>query len=167
MDPISGVIGFLMQESGYFHMQATKPDTLGFALQDSPAGFAVHVLEKFSIWSDKANIGLTEKFTLDELLDNVMVYIISGSVASSFRIYKEFVLSLKEVRLDRIPVPFMVPVAFASFPQEVLRLPKALLMDSYLNLVQYTEMPRGGHCAAFEEPEDIRNFVLRVENKWS
>lgn len=85
---------FLMRESGYFHIQATKPDTVGTALNDSPVGLAAYVLEKFSTWTNPNNVtkpdgGLTEKFTLDELLTNVMIYWISNNVTSSLRYYKE------------------------------------------------------------------------------
>ena len=80
------------------HIQATKPDTVGAALNDSPVGLAAYILEKFSTWTNPDNVnktdgGLTEKFTLDELLTNVMIYWISNNVASSMRFYKESILS--------------------------------------------------------------------------
>ena len=89
---------FLMRETGYLHIQSTKPDTLGIALNDSPVGLAAYILEKFSTGANTDNVnkpdgGLTEKFTFDELLTNVMIYWISNNVTSSLRYYKESLLS--------------------------------------------------------------------------
>ena len=90
---------FSVRESGYMHIQATKPDTVGAALIDSPVGIAAYILEKFSTWTDPNNVkksdgGLTEKFTLDELLTNIMIYWTSNNVASSMRYYKESFLKV-------------------------------------------------------------------------
>lgn len=92
--PMMEKYGFLLKESGYFHLQATKPDTVGSALVDSPVGLAAYILEKFSTHTNHGNVdkedgGLTERFTLDELLTNLMIYWTSGNVASSARFYKE------------------------------------------------------------------------------
>lgn len=85
---------FVLQETGYMHIQATKPDTIGAALADSPIGMAAYILEKFSTWTNKNNRmeddgGLRKKFTLDELLTNVMIYWTSNNIASSQRYYYE------------------------------------------------------------------------------
>ena len=79
------------------HIQSTKPDSVGAALNDSPVGLAAYILEKFSTWTNPDNVnkadgGLTEKFTLDELLTNIMIYWISNNVTSSMRYYKENIL---------------------------------------------------------------------------
>lgn len=84
----------LMQESGYLHLQSTKPETIGALLADSPAGLAAYILEKFSYWVnpdyiDRPDGGLTEKFTLDELLTNVLIYWINNNAGYSTRLYKE------------------------------------------------------------------------------
>ena len=84
---------FLVRETGYMHLQATKPDTIGALLHDSPVGLAAYILEKFSTWTNSNNVnkpdgGLTEKFTLDELLTNIMIYWVNTPV-SSVRYYKE------------------------------------------------------------------------------
>ena len=97
---------FLIRESGYMHLQATKPDTIGAALNDSPVGLAAYILEKFSTWTNPDNVnkhdgGLTEKFTLDELLTNIMIYWTSNNVASSMRYYKESFLRLFELQMDK------------------------------------------------------------------
>ena len=92
--PLINQFYFLMRESGYMHIQAAKPDTVGAALHDSPVGLAAYILEKFSTWTNPDNVnkpdgGLTEKFTLNELLTNIMIYWINNP-ASSMRFYKEF-----------------------------------------------------------------------------
>lgn len=92
--PLKDRIFFILEEFGYFHLQATKPDTIGAALVDSPVGLAAYILEKFSTatnaaYRDRDDGGLTEKFTLDELLTNVMIYWTSGNVVSGLRFYKE------------------------------------------------------------------------------
>ena len=88
-----------LRELGYLHIQATKPDTVGAALIDSPVGLCAYILEKFSSWTQMNNIhksdgALTQKFTLDELLTNVMIYWTSNNVASSMRYYKENILKI-------------------------------------------------------------------------
>ena len=92
--PLVDKFYFIMRESGYMHIQATKPDTVGAALHDSPVGLAGYILEKFSTWTNPDNVnkpdgGLTEKFTLNELLTNIMIYWVNNP-ASSMRFYKEF-----------------------------------------------------------------------------
>lgn len=92
--PLKRVQQFAGEEFGYFQLQSTKPNTVGSALVDSPAGLAAYILEKFSTWTNPAyrqrdDGGLTEKFTLDELLTNVMIYWTSGNIAASQRFYKE------------------------------------------------------------------------------
>lgn len=164
--PFGEKFGFLLQESGYFHIQATKPDTIGAALVDSPVGLAAWILEKFSTWTDKDNRAKEDgglpgpKFTLDDLLTNVMIYWTSGNIASSQRYYKETVgglLDFMSAKVDRVPVGVIDP------PNEITRTPRKLVEPYYDHLLQYTELPRGGHFTAFEEPElvvdDLRTFV--------
>jgi len=93
--PIWDKITFLFKETGYFHVQATKPDTIGAALSDSPVGLAAWILERYAIFTDEENIkkddisGLTKKFTMDQLLTNVMIYWVTNTASSSARIFKE------------------------------------------------------------------------------
>nr|ALD49737.1 Juvenile hormone epoxide hydrolase protein [Nilaparvata lugens] len=147
----------LMLESGYFHLQATKPDTIGTALTDSPAGLAAYILEKFSTWTNKKyrdfpDGKLEEKFTLTNLLDNVMIYWVTGTITSSMRLYSEaFALNSTSHDLDRQPV--VVPTICARFPHEVIFQPEFILRERYVNLTRVTDPPRGGHFAAFEEPQ--------------
>ncbi|XP_004375950.1 epoxide hydrolase 1 [Trichechus manatus latirostris] len=163
----------LMRESGYMHIQATKPDTVGCALNDSPVGLAAYILEKFSTWtnSEFRNLedgGLERKFSLDDLLTNVMLYWTTETIVSSQRFYKENLgQGLTAEMHERIKV--QVPTGFAAFPSELIHLPEKLVRFKYPKLLSYSYMPRGGHFAAFEEPEllaqDIRKFVGQVEKQ--
>ncbi|KAJ8013530.1 hypothetical protein DPEC_G00030730 [Dallia pectoralis] len=157
----------LLRESGYFHIQATKPDTTGCGLNNSPVGLAAYILEKFSTWTDFSNRdledgGLERKFSLDDLLTNIMIYWITGSIVSSMRFYKENM----ENRPDHIAGVF-VPTGLAAFPNEIMHVPQVWAQDRYRNISSYSYMPRGGHFAAFEEPQlladDLRKFVGKVE----
>ncbi|XP_071995886.1 epoxide hydrolase 1-like [Engystomops pustulosus] len=163
----------VLRESGYLHIQATKPDTVGAALNDSPAGLAAYILEKFSTWTDPEfrkleDGGLQRKFSMDDLLTNVMIYWVTGSIASSMRFYKEnFTRDFETSPAARTPV--YVPTGIAAFPSELLHVPQVLAKEKYKNIVTYTFMPRGGLFAALEEPEilarNIQNFVSKVEKK--
>lgn len=161
-----------LQESGYMHIQATKPDTVGRALNDSPVGLAAYILEKFSTWTNKdfRNLedgGLTRKFSLDDLLTNVMIYWTAGCITTSMRFYKEnFSQGLNKPHA-RIPV--VVPTGCACFPNELMHTPELWVRQKYRRLVSFTPMLRGGHFAAMEEPElmaeDINKFVKIVERQ--
>ncbi|KAM6915592.1 epoxide hydrolase 1 [Xenentodon cancila] len=161
-----------VKETGYMHIQATKPDTVGRGLNDSPVGLAAYILEKFSTWTnhDFRNLedgGLTRKFSLDDLLTNVMIYWISGCIISSMRFYKENFGKGLDQPHSKIPV--YVPTGFACFPNELMHTPKLWIQQKYRKLITFTPMARGGHFAAMEEPqlmaEDIQKFIKLVEKK--
>lgn len=102
--PLWQWVELFVRETGYFHFHVTKPDTVGASLVDSPVGLAAYLLERFAAatdrnYVDKEDGGLTDKFTMDELLTNVMIYWTSGNVASSLRLYKESVVRFVELRL--------------------------------------------------------------------
>lgn len=142
-------------ELGYFQIQSTRPMTLGYGLNDSPAGLAAWIVEKFRAWSDSD--GQVEKtFTKDELLTNIMIYWVTESAPSSVRIYFEN-------RLDaglqgRVEVPF----ACARFPRELFAVVPRQWIEAQYDVQQFTDMPRGGHFAALEQPQllvdDVRTF---------
>ena len=164
---------FLIKETGYLHIQGTKPDTVGLALTTSPLGLAGYILEKFSTWTLKEGVGqidgyLTKKFNLDELLTNIMIYWINGNIISSQRYYKENFSSELAQTLERIPIE-NVPVGIAAFSQEIFVQPKMFIEGKFRNIVSYNDIKSGGHFAAFEEPEllvqDIVNFVENVLKK--
>nr|XP_057914440.1 epoxide hydrolase 1-like [Doryrhamphus excisus] len=161
----------ILKESGYFHIQATKPDTAGCGVNDSPIGLAAYILEKFSTATDMKNRdladgGLEKKFSLDDLLTNVMIYWTTGSIVSSMRFYKEHFRGNPEKRVDARTNIF-VPTGLVAFPGEVMHCPKSWAQIRFRNIVSYTFMPRGGHFAAFEEPQlfttDLIQFVQKVE----
>ncbi|KAF5269508.1 hypothetical protein FQA39_LY08697 [Lamprigera yunnana] len=166
MYPISAHLKMLIQESGYFVLQSTKPDTVGIALGQSPSGLAAYVLEKFSTgtnftYRQREDGGLKEKFTYDDLLDNVMIYWVTNSFTTSIRLYSE------RISLGRIPISKEVPCACARMGQEVRYFTDWILKDRYQNLVQATDYDIGGHFAAMEEPEllskDIFSAVTKME----
>lgn len=163
-------IPFLLEETGYFHIQSTKPDTVGVALRDSPMGLAAYMLEKFSTLTNtnyryREDAGLTEKFTMNQLLDNIMLYWVTGCMTSAMRIYAEAFTNAAE-ELKRLPI--QVPSGCARFPHEILLTPRSILKEKHKKLVHLTTFDRGGHFAALEEPEllsdDVFKFVETVEN---
>ncbi|GFQ89859.1 epoxide hydrolase 1 [Trichonephila clavata] len=171
--PIKKKIKNLLEESGYFHIQSSKPDTLGCGMSDSPAGMAAYLLEKFPVATNPEFVrredgGLTEKFTLDELLTNVMLYWVNNNFTAAARFYKENIKDVLKGLHEKISVT--VPSAVALFPNEVLMRPKTLMSQQMPNMVSYTIMPRGGHFAALEEPlllaDDLWKFVDIVEKKY-
>jgi pimeloyl-ACP methyl ester carboxylesterase len=131
---------------GSNHLQATKPETVGFALADSPAGQAAWIYEKFQSKTD--NDGLAEDaLSTDDMLDVISLAWFTNSAASSGRVYWENSAStLAGPRLA-------LPVAVTVFPRDVPRLPRSWIEDTYTNLIHYGEAERGGHFAAFEQPE--------------
>jgi pimeloyl-ACP methyl ester carboxylesterase len=149
---------FAREESGYAIEQGTKPQTLGAALNDSPAGLLAWIVEKFRTWSDCD--GHPENcFTRDQLLTNVMLYWVTETITSSARLYRETRTSA--IPQDRVGVPTGV----ARYPKEVLRYPRAWVELRY-NVTHWTDMPRGGHFAAMEQPalfaDELRSFFRTV-----
>ncbi len=142
--------------SGYQAIQGTKPQTLGYGLNDSPAGLAAWIVEKFHGWSDHSG-DVEEAFTKDQLLTNITLYWVTETITSSTRIYYE-----NGHNPSSRPVRYVeVPTAGAIFPKEIYFTPRAWA-EANFNIVRWTVMPRGGHFAALEEPEllvdDIRAF---------
>lgn len=144
-------------EGGYSHEQGTKPQTLSYGLNDSPIGLAAWIIEKFQTWSDCGG-NVESIFSRDELLTNVMIYWVTETFHSSARLYYESRQRPLSLSQDNYVKP---PVAFAAFPGEI-PLPPRQLAERGLNIVRWTEMPRGGHFAAMEQPEllanDLRDF---------
>jgi epoxide hydrolase len=145
-------------DSGYSKQQATRPQTLGYGLVDSPAGQLAWIVEKFWSWTDCD--GHPENvLSRDELLDNVMLYWLTASGASSARLYWEsFRFFTGGGRVE-------LPTGVAAFPKEIIRAPRAWCEPNY-NITHWTTMPRGGHFAAFEQPDlfvdDLREFFATV-----
>ena len=152
---------FQRAESGYAQEQATKPQTLAVALNDSPAGLLAWMVEKFRAWSDCG--GHPEhSFTREQLITNVMLYWVTQTTASSARLYWEH----QQGGLEKAAPEFVaVPTGVARYPREVLRFPRAWVERRY-NVTHWAVMPRGGHFAAMEQPalfaDDLRNFFRTV-----
>ena len=145
-------------EAGYSKQQSTRPQTLGYGLSDSPAGQLAWIVEKFWAWTDSD--GHPENvLSRDEMLDNVMLYWLTGSAASSARLYWESFRALYGG--DRVELP----TGAAAFPKEIVRAPRHWCESRY-HITHWTDMPRGGHFAAFEQPElfvdDVRAFFATV-----
>ncbi len=151
---------YMANEVGYQQIQGTKPQTLGVGLNDSPAGLAAWIVEKFHGWSDidqQSVHGLDAKFSKDDMLTDISLYWFTASITSSARIYYES----RHVAMQE-PLGYVdVPTAGAIFPKEIYLTPRRWAEEQY-NIVRWTPMPRGGHFAAMEEPEllleDIRAF---------
>ncbi|XP_060535142.1 juvenile hormone epoxide hydrolase 1-like [Cylas formicarius] len=168
--PMSKVKQLMYQETGYSHLHFTKPDTIGVALRDSPVGLAAYILEKFITWTDirwqKRNdhAEFLQRFDLDHLLDNIMIYWVTRTITTSMRLYAFRFQS--QVNLDRVPV--IVPTGFAKFFNELFFFPKAALEDKFINVVHFREYDVGGHFPAFEVPDvlarDIFDFVEVVRS---
>ena len=150
---------FQREETGYSLTHSTKPMSLGIAQADSPAGIAAWITEKFRTWSD-CDGDIETVYTKDQLLTNIMFYWAPNSIASAANMYYE---SRREAR-GRWP-KIEVPVGVAMFPKELARCPRSWA-EASLNIAQWTEMPKGGHFAAMEQPEllleDVRSFFRLV-----
>ena len=132
-------------DSGYSKQQSTRPQTLGYGLADSPVGQAMWILEKFWSWTD-CNGHPENVLTRDELLDNVMLYWLPDAAASSARLYWE---SFRKVPTD----PVNLPVGCSIFPKEIFRSSRRWAEKRFSKLVYFNELDKGGHFAAFEQPE--------------
>jgi pimeloyl-ACP methyl ester carboxylesterase len=160
-------------EGGYAHLQRTRPQTLAFGLADSPVGLAAWIVEKWRAWSD-CDGQVTRRFSNDQLLTTVMLYWVTGTIGSSFRFHREWALgaaSHPEAWTGRDGVPagvvrplgrgerIQVPAAVALFDYPC---PREWAERAYGDLRRFTDMPRGGHFTAMEEPqllaEDLRGF---------
>jgi len=151
------------QELDYNREQRRKPGTVAFVLHDNPVGTAAWIVEKFKVWSDSGD-DIERTFTKDQLLTNVMIYLVTESAGTAVWIYRG---AVDDPPADPPGQKLKVPVGVASFPAEmaVLNPPRSLLERTY-NLVHYTKMPRGGHFACLEQPqlfvEDVRLFFRKV-----
>ena len=149
-------------ETGYAAIQGTKPQTIGLSLNDSPAGLLGWILEKFRTWSDCGG-DVESVFSREDLIANVMIYWITQTATSSARMYYENFLPGMAVPDGGAKVS--VPTGVARFPKELMLLPRAWLERRY-NIVHWTEMERGGHFAAMEQPrlfaEDVMKFFATL-----
>ena len=144
-------------EFDYFNEQQHKPATVAFALYDNPLGAAAWIVEKFKVWSDSGD-NIERAFTKDQLLTNVMIYLVTDTMATAVWFYR----GNADDRPASAAREADVPLGFASFPGEMPALnPPRSVLERNFNLVHYTRMPRGGHFACLEQPQlfvdDVRH----------
>lgn len=155
---LAGMNHYSEWDSGYSKQQSTRPQTLGYGLVDSPAGQLAWVMEKFWAWTD-CDGHPENALGRDEMLDNVMLYWLNGAGASSARLYWESFGAFGGGE------PVELPTGVASFPKEIIRMPRQWCEASY-NITHWTDMDAGGHFAAFEQPEpfvaDLRTFFATL-----
>ena len=149
---------WLKEETGYQWIQGTKPQTLAFALTDSPAGLAAWIVEKFRAWSDCGG-GVEAAFSRDHLLSNISLYWFTGAIGSSFWPY------YARMR-GPWPIPagdtVNVPTGYSEFPREILRPPRSIAERTFTNLQRWSVMERGGHFAAMEQPEALAHEIREL-----
>jgi microsomal epoxide hydrolase len=136
----------MMMEFGYGMIHGTKPQTIGLALADTPLGFAGWVIEKCRTWSD-CNGDVETVFSKDALITNVMTYLVTGNVQAAIWMYSTMATE------SFSPEPITVPTGFAEFPRELIPPAPRAAVEKTVNIVRWTKMPKGGHFAAWEQPE--------------
>ena len=149
-------------EDGYRTQQATKPQTLSYAMMDSPVGVAAWIIEKMRGWSDIKNGDIESVYSKDILLSNIMIYLVTKTFNTASWIY----YGRREEGGRTLPkehLPLKVPTAVALFPKEYLEWAPRSYVERIYNIQQWTEMPKGGHFAALEQPDllikDIKDFA--------
>jgi pimeloyl-ACP methyl ester carboxylesterase len=156
-------------ETGYSHQQQTRPQTLGVALTDSPVGAAAWILEKCGKWADLPTTAtgdpdLWSRFTEEQLLTNIMLYVGPSTMVTATWIYHG--RRLEGSGAFPAGTRIQVPMAFAAFPDPVFAPPPRSYVEKTFNVVQWTDMPAGGHFAAWEQPAlmlaDVRRFVAAL-----
>jgi pimeloyl-ACP methyl ester carboxylesterase len=152
-------------ESGYAAQQSTRPQTVGYGLVDSPAGLCAWLVEKFRAWTDCD--GHPENvLTRDELLDNLMLYWLPGTGASSARLYWESFRQVSEWFTRATADTVSVPTGCSIFPKEMPRPSRRWAAKRYTDIRHWNELDKGGHFAAFEQPElfvaELRSFFGQV-----
>ena len=147
---------FLKEETGYQWIQGTRPQTLAYALADSPAGLAAWIAEKFRAWSDCDGV-IENAIARDDMLTNICLYWFSGAIGSSFWPYYARMHGGWPIPEGRT---VDVPMGYAQFPKEILLPPRSLAARAYSDIRRWSVMPRGGHFAALEQPEALAREIL-------
>jgi epoxide hydrolase len=145
---VDDTLTFWKQRTAYARQQATRPQTLAYALDDSPVGLLAWMLDKFAEWSDTDDTPF-ERIAPDRVLDNVTLHWLGRSGGSSARIYWE-----SYGRLDPA-LTVSVPASISVYPHEIERFPRRWVASRYRNIVRWSERPRGGHFPSLEVPQDF------------
>lgn len=146
-------------EGAYAMLQSTKPQTLAYAINDSPAGLAAWIIEKFYAWTDCKG-DLESVYTRDELLTNLTIYWVTQTAGSAFRIYYERMHHPRQESGQRIKVP----AAFCISEKDLVPAPKEFA-ERIFNVVQWTQLPSGGHFAAMEQPRRLADDLFQFAEK--
>ena len=150
-----------MADGAYAMVQSSTPHSLAPALTDSPSGLAAWILDRFHSWSDNGG-QLEDSFSKDELLTNIMIYWVTGTIGPSIETYRADTLSPSLTTADHVDVP----VGLAVFPMDMGGIPPRAFAERTLNVQHWTEMPRGSHFAALEEPglyaDDVTTFFRKL-----
>lgn len=141
-------------DSGYSTQQRTRPQTVGYGLVDSPVGLAGWIFEKMWAWTDNGGSPY-DALSRDQILDNLMLYWLPGTGASSARLYWESFAAFA-------PHTIELPVAVSAFPREILPTPRKWAERNFRNLIHWGELERGGHFAAWEQPEAFVGELRRA-----
>lgn len=154
---VDALTRFETEGFGYFAIQATKPQTIGYPLADSPAGQAAWIYEKYHAWTDHRG-DPEQALTRDQMLDNITLYWLTNTAASSARMYAEH----PDIGTEKNAGTIDMPVGCSIFPREIFPAPREWANQMYPNLIYWNEVERGGHFAAFEEPglfvDELRAF---------
>ena len=152
-------------DDGYTAEQSTRPQTLGYGLVDSPAALCAWIVEKLWSWTD-CDGDLESVLTRDEILDNVMLYWLPGTGASSARLYWESIKQVQKMFTDPPSEQIVIPTGCSIFPKEVPRPSRRWAAARYTDIRYWNEPDKGGHFAAFEQPElfvnEVRSFFRLV-----
>jgi pimeloyl-ACP methyl ester carboxylesterase len=154
--------GLFEAEGAYFRMHSTKPTTLAYALMDSPVGTCAWIVEKFHGWSDLRGGGIEAVYTKDQLLTNVMIYLVSGTFATSTWLYRGL---FEDQSGTTVPLGARIekPMGLANFPIDIIPTPPRSMVERMMNIIHWTDMAEGGHFAALEKPDlllgEIRAFA--------
>ena len=140
------------EDSGYSQEQGTRPQTIGYALVDSPAALCAWIVEKFNAWTD-CDGGLESVVTRDELLDNLMLYWLPRTGASAARLYWESIRTVNAWIAGEAGEPIGVPTGCSVFPKELQRPSRRWAEKRFPDIRYWNEPSRGGHFAAFEQPD--------------
>jgi len=160
-EAIAAMTRHMTDGGGYSHEQSTRPQTLGYALSDSPVGLAAWIYEKFHAWTD--NDGEAESaLTRDEMLDDITLYWLTNTATSAARLYRENGAQGPNQGVVNFPVGISI------FPKEIYRAPRSWVDKVYPNLIHWNELDKGGHFAAFEQPmlftKELRDCFRKLRN---
>ncbi|CAG7712467.1 unnamed protein product [Allacma fusca] len=164
---LSNLWNVTLRETGFYHIQATKPDTIGIALGNSPSGLAAYILEKMFVWTSLKNLeedeDLLDIFPVNDLLDNIMVYWVTNSMTTAMRIHAQsFQGNHSFSRIPvKVPTACLVPSNEPLFRAQTRQVKE----DKYHNLTQYNELRSLGRFLGFEKPEELSNDILRFRYK--